>query len=54
MQRGKKKQRMVEEMMNAYDKEQIYALVRGYPCALKANEYVILNTTPLHCIGELI
>ena len=49
-----KKQKMLEEMMNVYDKGQIYALVGGYPCALGKNEYVKLGTPPSHCIGELI
>lgn len=49
-----KKQKMLEDMMNVYDKGQIYALVGGYPCALGKNEYVKLDTSPFHCIGELI
>ena len=49
-----KKQKMIEEMMNAYEKGQIYALVAGYPCALGKNEYAKLDTPPFHCIGELI
>jgi hypothetical protein len=49
-----KKQKMLEEMMNVYDKGQIYALVRGYPCALRKNEYAKLDTPPFYCIGELI
>ena len=49
-----KKQKMLEEMLNVYDKGQIYALVGGYPCALGKNEYVKLNTSPFHCIEELI
>ena len=49
-----KKQKMLEEMMSVYDKGQIYALVGGYPCALGKNEYVKLNTSPFHCIEELI
>jgi len=49
-----KKQKMLEEMMTVYDKGQIYALVRGYPCALRKNEYVKLETSPFHCIGELL
>lgn len=49
-----KKQKMLEEMMAVSDKGQIYALVRGYPCALRKNEYVTLDTSPFHCIGELI
>jgi hypothetical protein len=49
-----KKQKMLDEMMNAYDKGKIFALVGGYPCALKENEYVKLDTSSFHCIGELI
>ena len=49
-----KKQKMLDEMMTVYDKGQIYALVGGYPCALGKNEYVKLDTSPFHCIGELI
>jgi hypothetical protein len=49
-----KKQKMLDEMMNVYDRGQIYALVGGYPCALNKSEYSILDTSPFHCIGELI
>ena len=51
---GDKKKKMLDEMMNVYDKGQIYALVGGYPCALRENEYVTLDSPPFHCIGELI
>lgn len=48
-----KKDRMVEELMDACNRGLTYALVGGYPCALSAGEYELLESPPHHCIGQL-
>ena len=49
-----KKQKMLEEMMDAYDEDRIYALVGGYPCSLSEESYELIDSPPLLCLGELI
>lgn len=51
---AEKKQKMIEEMMEAFNQNRIYALVRGYPCSLSKDSFVLLEKSPMFCIGELV
>jgi hypothetical protein len=49
-----KKHKMLQELMDAYAQNKIYALVGGYPCPLEQGSYELLDKAPILCIGELV
>ena len=48
------KEKMINEMMEAFNQGCIYALVCGYPCKLMPGDYQFLTDPPHHCCGELM
>lgn len=49
-----RKYNMLQELMDAYAQNKVYALVGGYPCSLEQGSYELLDKAPILCIGELI